>query len=321
MIKYRSKLLSRVVALCTCAMLICAVSVPAFAADGDGALTIDDNTATVNGSPDKKASTAGGTDSIESGFVLPDDDVQFVLASNTDPALSRLTYYSTAGGKKVATNGFKPFVALGGNKYTFNKTDFATMSDSDKVLAMKVVTQHIGNNAMSQASRQQVYDNLRSVSDDAVATALPLIFDNTKADMFTALKIFQPFSSPICVALGVGVVFLVVCIVGSTLLDFIYIGLPFARRAGTGDSNGGAGGQSKPIWVTNEAYSSVTECESGTSSGSSGGHYKNPYCKYLWRRMGTYIILGICILYLLSGQIVGLISIVMHMVSGFKLAA
>ena len=93
-------------------------------------------------------------------------------------------------------------------------------------------------------------------------------------------------------------------VLGLTIVvDIAYINLPFIQNALTSD-------QGKPRFVSLEAWDAVKEADS-----KAGERYVNPTTLYLKHKTKQYIIVCICILYLASGEIYNLISI---MISYFR---
>lgn len=162
--------------------------------------------------------------------------------------------------------------------------------------------------ALSDASQKKLQNQL--VNSAAIpydnASAVAALF-NQGADIAGAMSWFAPFSGVVGLILGVGVVIIMVLLIFSTIMDLVYIGIPMAQLA----MNSKAGKEDKehPFGVSIDAVKVVQEKNEGTAGG-------NVYLKYFKRRILTYIILAICILYLVSGSLGGLISALLDMVGG-----
>lgn len=137
---------------------------------------------------------------------------------------------------------------------------------------------------------------------------LTMSFGTTKADLYQAYKIMKPFLDILNVILGIGCVLLILLLLFSTVMDLAYIGLPVWREAQSKD------GKKNPFGVSFEALKTVEEIEKGLGGGDSG--YRNAYLLYFKRRALTYIILAICVMYLICGGISGLIGFVLNLVGG-----
>lgn len=140
------------------------------------------------------------------------------------------------------------------------------------------------------------------------ADAVAALF-NQGADIDGAMSWFAPFQGVVGLILGILVVILILLLLASTVLDLVYIGLPTARMAMTAKAEGQ--GKEVPFGISQDALRIVNE-EAETGKGNGG----NVYLKYAKSRILTYIILAVCILYLVSGQIGNLISGLLNVVSG-----
>lgn len=131
--------------------------------------------------------------------------------------------------------------------------------------------------------------------------------DSTKADIYSAMKIVEPFLGLMRVVFGIGAVVIVLLLTTSTIIDLCYVGLPMCR--GEKDN--------KPVipFVSVDAESVVKEVESSIGGGNDT-KYKNAYVMYFKRRAFTYIILAVCLLYLIAGELGGVISWFLNLASG-----
>ena len=206
------------------------------------------------------------------------------------------------------------------NNFTFYGANFQDIDDSefqqDLIRCFAELMADRSRFSFSDSDRQAIYNEIKDGCGEANAAMVAALFSDTKADMFSALNIFSPFNGVIGTILGIGVYIIIILIVASTAMDIAYINFPIARNFMYGKDKGGEGGgkSSKPWGVTSDAWSVVNECEAGGDKG-----YKNANVAYFKRRALTYIVVSILILYLLSGQIAGLIAWLMQLVSGFKL--
>lgn len=219
----------------------------------------------------------------------------------------------------------KIFVLKNNNAFTFDGAKFEDIDDSSFQQALinefaKLMASDKYRNRFSDADRTAIYNEIKDNCGQANAAMVAALFQDTKADMFSALRIFQPFNGIVGTILGICVLALIILLIGSTALDMAYINFPIARNFMYGkDKEGGdKGGAKKPWGVTADAWSVVNECEGGGGSGGDG-KYKNANIAYFKRRIVTYIVVAIMILYLLSGQLAGLIGWLMNLVSGFSM--
>lgn len=190
-----------------------------------------------------------------------------------------------------------------------NTSAFKNAKQSDVSLAMEKFTQGISECNGNPDTVQQIMKDIQDTDSSVSSIMLPLIFNSTKGDMYAAYKIANPFLEVLSVVLGVGAVALILFLLFSTVMDLAYIGLPVWREA-QANKEGGSG--KNPFGVSYEAMTTVKEVEKGLGDGG----YKNAYLLYFKRRALTYIILAICIMYLICGGLSGIIGFILSLVSG-----
>lgn len=133
-------------------------------------------------------------------------------------------------------------------------------------------------------------------------------------DFVTANKIFAPIAPILSTIMGLGAIVIMAFLGIHIVLDLAYITLPVARLAlgdGEGGGGGGGGGGGKNIGgklVTSEAKHAVQEAEQNGKSGLG---------KYFKARIFSLVILGLCLVYLVQGQIYVLIGWILDAVGGF----
>lgn len=136
------------------------------------------------------------------------------------------------------------------------------------------------------------------------------ILKNTKPDFVSANKVYQPFSGLVGTVMGIGAV-LIMAFLGLVMVaDIAYITLPPVRLAV--DESKSRGGGSKLF--SHDAIYAVQIAEEG---GNGDGEKKQALGIYFKRRVVMLIILGICLLYLVQGQIYTLVGYILDLVSGF----
>jgi hypothetical protein len=197
------------------------------------------------------------------------------------------------------------------NKIIFNQTTFENATDKSKREAMKTFVKAMQDSEMSDQGQKNVIDTF-AASDNKVSTMLiPLVMDSTSADVYTAMKWIAPFLPVLRVILGIGAIVIFLLLFVSSVVDLCFIGIPFMRERISEKGEGRSSGRAPFLSI--EAQSVVKEAES--SLDSSGG-YKNVYLMYFKRRAWTYIVLSFCVLYLVVGELGGLIAFLLNLGSG-----
>lgn len=207
-------------------------------------------------------------------------------------------------------------LTVDGNKYEieWDKTAFDNLSDKDQSKATSEMLQTVSAWQLDTKSVTSLAETLENRNDlvFSKADAVAILF-NQGADIMGALTWFMPFQGALGLILGVGVIIVMALLLLSTVLDLVYIGMPTARMAMSAKAEGQ--GKEIPFGISTDAYRIVQQTAE-TGAGGNGGNQGNPYLQYFKKRFVTYIILAVCILYLLSGQIGGLISGLLNLASG-----
>ena len=148
---------------------------------------------------------------------------------------------------------------------------------------------------------------------DGVGTQLMnTLLQNTKPDYATANRIYEPFSGVVGTILALGAI-LIMAFLGITMvLDLAYIGIPAFRLA-----FGGGEGKDKPKIISHEAVSAINLAENGDGGNGQSGSGKVAVGIYFKKRVVMLVVLGVCLLYLIQGQIFTLVSWILNLLSGF----
>ena len=151
------------------------------------------------------------------------------------------------------------------------------------------------------------------------ASLLASLLQNTKPDYTTANRIYEPFSGVVGIILGI-IAILIMSALGITMaLDLAYITIPAFQMAMGGSDESGNGTKGKGIGgiISQEAKSAVKAADGGQGGQSGDGSYKAAvgiYFKYRWKGL---VLLGICLLYLVQGQIYSFVAWFIDLFSGF----
>lgn len=169
------------------------------------------------------------------------------------------------------------------------------------------------------------------------------MFSGVKANLYSGYRAFKPFVDVINTILGVVAVALVVLLIASTLVDLIFLSCP-EKIMNFRDSSGVIqyrGRHSKevpvPPFISTEAIEAFYRSQIVLSQTSRGVAYnaninstkssrieghsvvdENIYLSYFLMRAPSYILLAICIAFLISGGLSGLIGFVLRLTSGFS---
>jgi hypothetical protein len=197
-----------------------------------------------------------------------------------------------------------------GKGLVFNNKSFANATEKSRKDALGFFVRELQKSDVSEQTQQRVFDEMSRADSDVSRMLIPLVMSSTSADLYTAMKWVSPFLPILRLVFGIGAFCIFIFLMGSTIVDLAFIGLPIARESlqNKGEQKGG-----KVPFVSSDAMSVIKETESALDS--SGG-YKNAYLIYFKRRALTYIILSVCVLYLVVGELGGLIGWLLSLGSG-----
>lgn len=246
------------------------------------------------------------------------DDSYVYLQDNTYPTTDGgFSIYATVVGQDP--NKFYDVTAF--NKLTSKgKQDF--LKDQFKLANMMVYNDEneIQSTGVSEATvniMMQDYQNNAGMG----STMLASLLQDTKPDFVTANRIYTPFAGPVGTALGI-IAILIMAALGLTMaLDLAYITIPaFQMVCGGGQTGGGPGqGEKKGIggFISMEAKKAVQAADGGGSGQAGAGDYKAAVWTYLKYRWVALAALGLCLLYLVQGQVWNFVGWFVDLFSGF----
>lgn len=257
------------------------------------------------------------------------DDLYLCYSSNENGVLK--TYDKSGGGYYLYKEIMDDSAATTGY---INETKFNELTAGGRREFLTDVIR-IGNNLVSHWSEegQNSQDGSRYISEQTMNTYMEKVQNlpnagsqlisslmaQTKPDYVTANRIYQPFSGVVGTILGV-ISILIMSLLGVTMAnDLAYIVIPMYQLFLDGDSDGdskGTKGMAKI--VSQEARNAVKSAENdGGAGGQSGTKNKLAVGVYFKHRWKSLVILGICLLYLVQGQIYSFVGWILDLLSGF----
>lgn len=139
---------------------------------------------------------------------------------------------------------------------------------------------------------------------------LSQVLADTKPDFVTAKKWYQPFSGPIGTLLAFGSIIALALLGLVMVMDILYITIPPLRFFV--DDKGEDGKVAISKLFSHAAISAVKQAEE-----SSDGKHKQALGIYFKSRVVELVILGICLLYLVQGEIYTVVGWILDLLSGF----
>lgn len=181
-----------------------------------------------------------------------------------------------------------------------------------------------GNTLGGGVTTETIDDMLRELQNKAGmgSQLLATLLSETKPDYATANRMYQPFSGVVGTVIALFAI-LTMALLGVTMaMDIAYITIPAFQMVcgdGEGGGQGGQGGKKGGVggFISAEAKRAVKQAEGGSGGQSSDGDYKAAvgiYLKYRWKGL---TLLGLCLLYLVQGQIYNFVAWFIDLFSGF----
>ena len=195
----------------------------------------------------------------------------------------------------------------------FNELTSAAQSAFVSDVAKKSYDVVDASDTLSEDTVENWWKELQT-KDGVGSKFLNVVLENTKPDFVSANRIYKPFSGLVGTVMGL-IAVLGMGLLGIVLVaDIFYIVIPPVRML-VAEGDGGKDGKLPLTKVfSNDAIYAVKVAEENSDA---GGSKKQALGVYLGRRVPMLILLGICLLYLVQGQIYTLVGWILDLVSGF----
>lgn len=199
---------------------------------------------------------------------------------------------------------------INGTEVTVSDKKLAELTGKEQQEKMDNFIAELTNANISQESTTQIsealtegYENTANVNVDIMQVSY--IFNRTKGDLLGAMGIISPFLPIINLIIGVVAIMVAAVLVLSTVIDLAFIGLPMVRESMMAGDDKQGSNDKKPKALTYACWATINDVEGalggGGGAGSGGKSYKNAYGLYFKRRAWDYILLGVCLSFLIFG--------------------
>lgn len=234
------------------------------------------------------------------------------LTNHVYQEMSQEQYAVDGGGYLKGTDLFEGDANKG---YDLNEDEFNTLTSAAQTQVVEDIAEasydavEVKDN-VSDSTVQNWWKELQT-KDGVGSKFLNEILKNTKPDFVSANKIYQPFSGLVGTLMGLGAVITLALLGLVTVADILYITIPPFRMmvADKEDTRGGKPVKSK-IFSHAALYAVETSENMQTGKGTALGIY-------LKKRIFELIILGICLMYLVQGQIYVFVGRILDLLQGF----
>ena len=211
-------------------------------------------------------------------------DVIVSLPKN-DESISRLVerINTTVGGNYILV--YTPDDGL----FSFSGSRYSVLSTKKKIKFMQTSLQMVAESQLDARTKNKMYHFIEQ-QDDKITASINFLDQNVNSDFVTAKNVILPFTGPISTVLGVLSLVIFIMLTLSSAIDIAWLVIPLVRVIFKEDKNG------KPFLITKEAYSSEVDA-------NRSDWYKSALTLYLQRRGKVFIVMGVCLIYLVSGQL------------------
>lgn len=177
---------------------------------------------------------------------------------------------------------------------SINNKVYNSLDMKDKQRFMKIALNGVQNSSISVVNRNKIYTFIAD-SDTKISGLVRQLSEDVSVDMPAAYAWFQPFSGPLGVFLGVLTIAIFALLGISIVVDISFLTIPgvqwvLIRRCSE---------NSKPPFISIEAWTAYQEAL------QTHGQVLTIFFK---KKSGQMIVLGICVLYLVSGNLFALVA-------------
>lgn len=201
--------------------------------------------------------------------------------------------------------------ALSGRKLynmEFNFGVYQNLDEDQKIEVMTILLDNLDvDSNVSAINRTKLY-NFIAKNDETTSSLIRQLGSDMKSDYASAYQYVKPFSGIIGTLLGLITLAIFSMLSLSIVIDVGYIVIPLFQLFLNSPN-----GKDKPRIVSQEAWVAIKE---GENSANSGNGYTSPIGFYFQFKSKQLFIIGICILYLTSGQIYNVMASVMNSLKG-----
>lgn len=177
----------------------------------------------------------------------------------------------------------------------------------------------VKNNATNPVTDDTVTNWLKELQQNpgVGSKLLGNITSQIKPDYVTGQRIMEPFNGPINTIIALVAILIMSGLAVTFVADLAYLNIPIFQSfivSSMSDKGGGGNGGSRytNFFVGREAIQAIEDSEN-----DSNGKQSNPNWLYMKKRFIGLMFLGICLLYLVQGQIFALVGMLMDLLGGF----
>ena len=179
---------------------------------------------------------------------------------------------------------FLTYTTNGTTGYYFNMSFYEDLSDKDKRKVINEFIDALLQHPINSADKQSIYNSLKDLDDRYITAEIGALLNESGGGLLTAISVLKPFTGVVGTVLGVVTIIIIAALFLMTTIDLACMGIPIFQVKENGE---------KPKFMSSDAYKALKQAQDTNT---------NVYWLYFKRRFVTYIILFVCIFYLISGQ-------------------
>lgn len=187
--------------------------------------------------------------------------------------------------------------------FSINPTVWNSLTKGQQEDVLNVIAGSEYYSSLTDSDQTCIIEGFKMSGTKDGTTLMTILFGNTKPNWVSAYKIIAPFNGPVGTFLGAGTMFMAIALIIVILCDVFYMTIPWFRVKGDSKED--------IRWVSHEAKIAVEKVE-----GSGDGKKTQVLWEYLKHKVVMLFLFGLCILYLLCGNIFEFLGYLLDLASG-----
>lgn len=201
------------------------------------------------------------------------------------------------------TKNKKSCLNISNETFSITSENWGKLTKDEQEQVLNVIAGSEYYQSLTDSDQTCIIEGFKQTGTKDGTTLMTILFGNTKPDWVSAYKIIAPFNGPIGTILGAGTMFMSMALIVVILCDVFYMTIPWFRVKGDSKED--------IRWVSFEAKQAVEKVEGGGE-----GKKTQVLWEYLKHKVVMLFLFGLCILYLLCGNIFKFLGYLLDLASG-----
>jgi len=199
--------------------------------------------------------------------------------------------------------GASNILSIDGDLLVFHNANYSRLKIEDKRAFMEVALNTIKRSDMSTLNKNRVF-NFVADQDSAITASIRKFQEDTTPDFVIAQELLRPFNGVMSTIIGVLTLLIFMFLGLTVVVDMTYITIPSSRLIFVSSD------ESKTRFISDEAKVAVKN-----ASVQSGN--KTAVNEYFKKSFIKFLVIGICLLWLVGGQFYVILAWFVDVFSGF----